>query len=135
MESTLHEEHSLKLQVEDKLLQLKKEFFMLDCDHKQAQQKLDELQAQKEKLSEEVMDLTLRLEQEIQKRSLSQTDLKAQKQQVSVLASSEKQLKQELNQLLDMKQSLEKQNQELSRSYCHAFQNEPNLQQPSVLPL
>ncbi|KAK5610259.1 Rho-associated protein kinase 2 [Crenichthys baileyi] len=115
MESTLQEERSLKLQMEDKLLRLKKEFSMLDCDHKQAQQKLDELQAQKEKLSEEVMDLTLRLEQEIQKRSLSQTDLKAQKQQVSALASSEKQLKQELNQLLDMKQSLEKQNQELSR--------------------
>ncbi|KAM4713160.1 rho-associated protein kinase 2-like isoform 2-T4 [Anableps anableps] len=115
MESTMQEERSLKLQVEEKLLQLKKEHSMLDCDHKQAQEKLEELQAQKEKLSEEVMDLTLRLEQEIRKRSLSQTDLKTQKQQVSVLASSEKQLKQELNQLLDMKQSLEKQNQELHR--------------------
>lgn len=115
MESTLLEERNLKLQVEEKLLKLKKEHSMLDCDHKQAQQKLDELQAQKEKLSEEVMDLTLRLEQEIRKRTLSQTDLKAQKHQVSVLTSSEKQLKQELNQLLDMKQSLEKQNQELLR--------------------
>uniref|UniRef100_A0A3B3TJD2 Rho-associated protein kinase n=1 Tax=Poecilia latipinna TaxID=48699 RepID=A0A3B3TJD2_9TELE len=115
MESTLQEERNLKLQVEEELLQLKKEHSMLDCDHKQAEQKLEELQAQKEKLSEEVMDLTLRLEQETRKRSLSQSDLKAQKQQVSALASSEKQLKQELNQLLDMKQSLEKQNQELHR--------------------
>ncbi|XP_027895835.1 rho-associated protein kinase 2-like isoform X5 [Xiphophorus couchianus] len=115
MESTLQEERYLKLQVEEQLLQLKKEHSMLDCDHKQAEQKLEELQAQKEKLSEEVMDLTLRLEQETRKRSLSQSDLKAQKQQVSALASSEKQLKQELNQLLDMKQSLEKQNQKLHR--------------------
>ncbi|XP_017157833.1 rho-associated protein kinase 2-like isoform X2 [Poecilia reticulata] len=115
MESTLQEERNLKLQVEEQLLQLKKEHSMLDCDHKQAEQKLEELQAQKEKLSEEVTDLTLRLEQETRKRSLSQSDLKAQKQQVSALASSEKQLKQELNQLLDMKQSLEKQNQELHR--------------------
>ncbi|XP_038134615.1 rho-associated protein kinase 2-like isoform X1 [Cyprinodon tularosa] len=115
MESTLEEERSLKQQVEENLLQLKKDHSMLEWDHKQAQQKLDELQAQKEKLSEEVMDLTLRLEQEIQKRSKSQSELKAHKQQVSVLTSSEKQLKQEFNQLLDMKQSLEKQNQELRR--------------------
>lgn len=54
MESTLQEEHSLKLQVEAKLLQLEKEHSMLDCDYKQEQHKLDELQAQKEKLHEEV---------------------------------------------------------------------------------
>lgn len=54
MESTLQEERSLKMQVEAKLLQLKKEHAMLDCDYKQAKQKLEELQAQKEKLSEEV---------------------------------------------------------------------------------
>lgn len=54
MELTLQEERSLKMQVEAKLLQLEKEHSMLDCDYKQARQKLDELQAQKEKLSEEV---------------------------------------------------------------------------------
>ncbi|XP_044233126.1 rho-associated protein kinase 2-like isoform X2 [Thunnus albacares] len=115
MECTLHEERSLKLQVEGKLLQLEKDHSMLDCDYKQAQSKLNELQAQKEKVSEEVKTLSLRLEQEIHKRSLSQSDLKMQNQQVSVLRSSEKQLKQELNHLLDMKQVLEKQNQELRR--------------------
>ncbi|XP_035534236.1 rho-associated protein kinase 2-like isoform X3 [Morone saxatilis] len=115
MERTLQEEHSLKLQVEGELLQLEKTHSMLDCDYKQAQHKLDELQAQKEKLSEEVKNLSLHLEQEIHKRSLSQSDLKMQNQQVSVLRSSEKQLKQELNHLLDMKQALEKQNQELRR--------------------
>ncbi|XP_061563390.1 rho-associated protein kinase 2-like isoform X2 [Cololabis saira] len=115
MECTLQEEHSLKLQLESKLLQLEKDCSMLDCDYKQAQHQLDELQKQKEKLTEEVMHLTLRLEQEIHKRSLSQSDLKMQNQQVSVLRCSEKQLKQELNQLLDMKQIFEKQNQELRR--------------------
>ncbi|KAM9339488.1 rho-associated protein kinase 2-like isoform 3-T4 [Symphorus nematophorus] len=115
MECTLQEERSLKLQVEGKLLQLEKDHSMLDCDYKQANHKLDELQTQKEKLSEEVKNLSLRLEQEIHKRSLSQSDLKMQNQQVSVLRSSEKQLKQELNHLLDMKQVLEKQNQELRR--------------------
>lgn len=181
MERTLQEEHSMKLQVEGKLLQLEKDHSMLDCDYKQAQQKLDELQTQKKKLSEEVClcsslptllcsstvnyckvsisehqmtvacilfhhlwlncspdahlaahkattehfvcvqvkNLGLRLEQETQKRSLSQNELKLQSQQVSVLRSSEKQLKQEVNHLLDMKQMLEKQNQELHRSNTH----------------
>ncbi|XP_056150984.1 rho-associated protein kinase 2-like [Lampris incognitus] len=115
IEHTLQEERSAKLQVEGKLLQFEKDHSMLDCDYKQAQHKLDELRAHKDKLSEEVKNLNLRLEQEIQKRSLSQNDLKVQNQQVSLLRSSEKQLKQELNHLLDMKQSLEKQNQELRR--------------------
>lgn len=70
-------------------------------------------------VSAQVKNLSLRLEQEIHKRSLSQSDLKMQNQQVSVLRSSEKQLKQELNHLLDMKQALEKQNQELRRSNTH----------------
>ncbi|KAG7239686.1 hypothetical protein INR49_028622 [Caranx melampygus] len=115
VESTLQEERSLKLQVDGRLLQLEKEHSMLDCDYKQAQHKMDEMQAQKEKLSEEVKNLSSRLEQEIHKRNLSQSELKMQNQQVSVLRSSEKQLKQELNHLLDMKQILEKQSQELRR--------------------
>uniref|UniRef100_A0A8D3B6C9 Rho-associated protein kinase 2 n=1 Tax=Scophthalmus maximus TaxID=52904 RepID=A0A8D3B6C9_SCOMX len=120
VECTLHEERSLKLQVEGKMLQLERDHSMLDCDYKQAQHRLDEMQAQKEKLSEQVKSLSLRLEQEIHKRSLSQSELKMQNQQVSVLRSSEKQLKQEVNHLLDMKQILEKQNQELRRSSTHA---------------
>ncbi|XP_075940780.1 rho-associated protein kinase 2-like [Anarhichas minor] len=115
MESNMQEERSMKLQMEGKLLQQEKDHSMLDCDYKQAQQKLDELHAQKEKLSEEVKSLSLRLDQEIHKRSMSQSDLKMQNQQVLVLCSSEKQLKQELNHLLDVKQVLEKQNQELRR--------------------
>ncbi|KAK5903429.1 hypothetical protein CgunFtcFv8_007211 [Champsocephalus gunnari] len=115
MECTLQEERSLKLQVEAKLLQQEKAHSMLDCDYKQAQQKLNEMQAQKDKLSQEVKSLSLRLEEEIHKRSMTQSDLKMQNQQVSVLSSSEKQLKQELNHLLEMKQIMEKQIQELRR--------------------
>lgn len=70
----------------------------------------------------QVKNLSLRLEQEVHKRSLAQSDLKMEKQQVTVLHTSEKQLKQELNQLLEMKQVLEKQNQEMRRSAPHAHQ-------------
>ncbi|XP_061560170.1 rho-associated protein kinase 2-like isoform X4 [Phycodurus eques] len=115
MEHTLQDERILKQQVEAKLLQLKKDHSMLDCDYKQAQHKLDELHTQKEKVSEEVKNLSLRVEQEVHKRSLAQSDLKMEKQQVTVLHISEKQLKQELNQLLEIKQVLDKQNQELRR--------------------
>ncbi|XP_040015903.2 rho-associated protein kinase 2 isoform X2 [Gasterosteus aculeatus] len=115
MEINLQEERSMKLQMEGKLLQQEKDLSMLDCDYKQALQKLEEFQAQKKKLSEEVKSLSVLLEQEIHKRSMNQIDLKMQNQQVLLLCSSEKQLKQELNHLLDMKQVLEKQNQELRR--------------------
>lgn len=54
MEYTLQEERMAKVQVEEKLLQLKKDHSMLDCDYKLVQNKLEELQAQKEQLSEEV---------------------------------------------------------------------------------
>lgn len=63
----------------------------------------------------------LKIEQETQKRSLTQNDLKAQNQQLNMLRTSEKQLKQETNHLLDIKRSLEKQNQELRRSVYILF--------------
>lgn len=63
----------------------------------------------------QVKNLTLKIEQETQKRYLVHNDLKAQNQQLSSLRASEKQLKQEINHLLDIKSSLEKQNQELRR--------------------
>nr|XP_029532943.1 LOW QUALITY PROTEIN: rho-associated protein kinase 2-like [Oncorhynchus nerka] len=115
MERTLQEERSHKLQLESRLLHLEKEHSMLDCDYKQAEHKLDELCTHKDKLAEEVKNLSLCMEQEEKKRMLSQNDLNVQTQQVTALCSSEKQLKQELNHLLDMKHSLEKQNQELRR--------------------
>ncbi|GAA6075689.1 rho-associated protein kinase 2-like isoform X1 [Tachysurus ichikawai] len=115
MERKLQDERSAKQQLESKLMQLEKHHSALDCDYKQAQLELHELLSHKNKLTEEVDLLTVRVEQEMQRRNLSQADLKVQKQEVSMLRTSEKQLKQELNHLLELKLSIEKQNQELRR--------------------
>ncbi|XP_061824424.1 rho-associated protein kinase 2 isoform X1 [Nerophis lumbriciformis] len=115
MEQKLAEERTAKLRLENRILELEKHSSMMDCDYKQALQKLDELRRHKDHLTEEVKNLTLKIEQETQKRNLTQNDLKAQNQQLNSLRSSEKQLKQETNHLLDIKCSLEKQNQELRK--------------------
>ncbi|XP_054652801.1 rho-associated protein kinase 2 isoform X2 [Dunckerocampus dactyliophorus] len=115
MEQKLAEERAAKLRLENRILELEKHSSMMDCDYKQALQKLDELRKHKDHLTEEVKNLTLKIEQETQKRNLTQNDLKVQNQQLNSLRSSEKQLKQETNHLLDIKRSLEKQNYELRK--------------------
>ncbi|XP_068573792.1 rho-associated protein kinase 2 isoform X2 [Cebidichthys violaceus] len=115
MDQKLAEERAAKLRLENRILDLEKHSSMMDCDYKQALQKLDELRRHKDRLTEEVKNLTLKIEQETQKRNLTQNDLKAQNQQLNSLRTSEKQLKQEANHLLDIKRSLEKQNQELRK--------------------
>uniref|UniRef100_A0A8C1U8T3 non-specific serine/threonine protein kinase n=1 Tax=Cyprinus carpio TaxID=7962 RepID=A0A8C1U8T3_CYPCA len=108
MEHKLLEERSAKQQLENRLMQLEKENSVLDCDYKQAKHELQELRSLKEKLTEEVH--LVRVQQETQKKTLFQADLNVQRQEVSTLRSSEKHLKQELNHLLELKLSLEKQN-------------------------
>ncbi|KAK3553329.1 hypothetical protein QTP70_000841 [Hemibagrus guttatus] len=115
LEQKLQAERSSKQQVENRLLELEKHNSMLDCDYKQALHKLDELRRHKDQLTEEMKNLSLKIEQEIQKRTLTQNDLKVQNQQLSTLKTSEKQLKQEINHLLDIKRSLEKQIMELRK--------------------
>ncbi|XP_056151251.1 rho-associated protein kinase 2 [Lampris incognitus] len=115
LEQKLAEERAAKLRLENRMLELEKHSSMMDCDYKQALQKLDELRRHKDHLTEEVKNLTLKIEQETQKRNLTQNDLKAQNQQLNAVRTSEKQLKQETNHLLDIKRSLEKQNQELRK--------------------
>ncbi|KAJ0061335.1 hypothetical protein NL108_015845, partial [Boleophthalmus pectinirostris] len=115
MERKLQEERVLKAQLENRLLQMEKDYSMLDCDFKQAQHRLEELGGQKERLTEEVKSLGSRLEEELHTRSLSQAELKIQKQQLTVLQTSEKQLKQEVNHLLEIKSALDRNNQELRR--------------------
>uniref|UniRef100_A0A8C2ID06 Rho-associated protein kinase n=1 Tax=Cyprinus carpio TaxID=7962 RepID=A0A8C2ID06_CYPCA len=115
LEQKLQEERSSKLRVENRMLELEKKNSMLDCDYKQSLQKLEELRRHKERLTEEVKNLSLKIEQEVQKRTLTQNDLKVQNQQLSTLRTSEKQLKQEINHLLEIKRSLEKQNMELRK--------------------
>ncbi|XP_050995506.1 rho-associated protein kinase 2b isoform X1 [Labeo rohita] len=115
MEHKLLEERSAKQQLENRLMQLEKENSVLDYDYKQAKHELQELRSLKEKLTEEVEVLNIRVQQETQKKTLFQADLNVQRQEISTLRSSEKQLKQELNHQLELKLSLEKQNQELRR--------------------
>ncbi|KAG1950337.1 rho-associated protein kinase [Pimephales promelas] len=115
LEQKLQEERSSKLRVENRVLELEKKNSMLDCDYKQSLQKLEELRRHKERLTEEVKNFSLKIEQEVQKRTLTQNDLKVQNQQLSTLRTSEKQLKQEINHLLEIKRSLEKQNMELRK--------------------
>ncbi|XP_056125116.1 rho-associated protein kinase 2b isoform X3 [Rhinichthys klamathensis goyatoka] len=115
MEHKLLEERSAKQQLENRLMQLEKENSGLDCDYKQAKHELQELRSLKEKLTEEVEVLSVRVHQETQRKTLCQNDLKVQREEISTLRSSEKQLKQELNHLLELKLSLEKLNQELRR--------------------
>uniref|UniRef100_A0A8C1JYX0 Rho-associated protein kinase 2 n=1 Tax=Cyprinus carpio TaxID=7962 RepID=A0A8C1JYX0_CYPCA len=115
LEQKLQEERLSKLRVENRMLELEKKNSMLDCDYKQSLQKLEELRRHKERLTEEVKNLSLKIEQEVQKRTLTQNDLKVQNQQLSTLRTSEKQLKQEINHLLEIKRSLEKQNMELRK--------------------
>ncbi|KFQ41465.1 Rho-associated protein kinase 2, partial [Nestor notabilis] len=115
MEKKLLEERVLKQKVENRLLEAEKQCSMLDCDLKQSQQKINELLRQKDLLNEDVKNLTLKIEQETQKRCLTQNDLKMQTQQVNTLKMSEKQLKQENNHLQEIKLSLEKQNNELRK--------------------
>ncbi|KAM6463387.1 rho-associated protein kinase 2 isoform 4-T4 [Liasis olivaceus] len=115
MEKKLSEERASKQKVENCLLEVEKRCSMLDCDLKQSQQKINELLKQKDKLSEDVENLNLKIEQETQKRCLTQNDLKMQTQHVNALRMTEKQLKQENNHLVEIKISLEKQNNELRK--------------------
>uniref|UniRef100_A0A3B4B7R2 non-specific serine/threonine protein kinase n=1 Tax=Periophthalmus magnuspinnatus TaxID=409849 RepID=A0A3B4B7R2_9GOBI len=116
MERSLQEERALKAHLENRLLQMEKDYSMLDCDFKQAQHRLEELGGHKEHLTEEVSrSLSSRLEEEAHSRALSQAEMKIQKQQITVFQTSEKQLKQELNHLLEIKSALDRNNQELRR--------------------
>ncbi|XP_031437399.1 rho-associated protein kinase 2b isoform X2 [Clupea harengus] len=115
MERKLQEEHNCKMQLEGRLMDMQKQNSMLDCDYKQALGKQDELRAHKDQLAQELDSLSLRVEQESQRRSLSQRDLREQTQAVQTLRSSEKKLQLEVSTLTDFKVSLEKTNQELRR--------------------
>lgn len=54
MEQKLAEERAAKLRLENRILELEKHSSMMDCDYKQALQKLDELRRHKDHLTEEV---------------------------------------------------------------------------------
>lgn len=54
LEQKLAEERAAKLRLENRILELEKQSSMMDCDNKQALQKLDELRRHKDHLTEEV---------------------------------------------------------------------------------
>uniref|UniRef100_A0A8B9SKK9 Rho-associated protein kinase 1 n=1 Tax=Anas platyrhynchos TaxID=8839 RepID=A0A8B9SKK9_ANAPL len=107
MEKKVKEERAAREKAENRIVQAEKQCSMLDFDLKQSQQKLEHLLEQKERLEEEVKNLTLQLEQETNKRIMAQNELKAQAFEADNLKGSEKQLKQEINTLLEAKRLLE----------------------------
>uniref|UniRef100_A0A672U838 non-specific serine/threonine protein kinase n=1 Tax=Strigops habroptila TaxID=2489341 RepID=A0A672U838_STRHB len=101
MEKKIKEERAAREKAENRIVQAEKQCSMLDFDLKQSQQKLEHLLEQKERLEDEVKNLTLQLEQETNKRIMAQNELKAQAFEADNLKGSEKQLKQEINTLLE----------------------------------
>lgn len=62
MEKKFLEERILKQKVENLLLEVEKRCFILDCDFKQLQQKINEFFKQKDVLNEDVRNLMLKIE-------------------------------------------------------------------------
>ncbi|XP_068527583.1 rho-associated protein kinase 1 isoform X2 [Anas acuta] len=117
MEKKVKEERAAREKAENLIVQAEKQCSMLDFDLKQSQQKLEHLLEQKERLEEEVKNLTLQLEQETNKRIMAQNELKAQAFEADNLKGSEKQLKQEINTLLEAKRLLEVELAQLAKQY------------------
>ncbi|KAM6444955.1 rho-associated protein kinase 1 isoform 1-T1 [Rhynochetos jubatus] len=117
MEKKVKEERAAREKAENRIVQAEKQCSMLDFDLKQSQQKLEHLLEQKERLEDEVKNLTLQLEQETNKRIMAQNDLKAQAFEADNLKGSEKQLKQEINTLLEAKRLLEFELAQLAKQY------------------
>ncbi|PKU40798.1 rho-associated protein kinase 1 [Limosa lapponica baueri] len=117
MEKKVKEERAAREKAENRIVQAEKQCSMLDFDLKQSQQKLEHLLQQKERLEDEVKNLTLQLEQETNKRIMAQNELKAQAFEADNLKGSEKQLKQEINTLLEAKRLLEFELAQLAKQY------------------
>ncbi|XP_054671812.1 rho-associated protein kinase 1 isoform X2 [Grus americana] len=117
MEKKVKEERAAREKAENRIVQAEKQCSMLDFDLKQSQQKLEHLLEQKERLEDEVKNLTLQLEQETSKRIMAQNELKAQAFEADNLKGSEKQLKQEINTLLEAKRLLEFELAQLAKQY------------------
>lgn len=99
------------------MVQIEKQCSMLDVDLKQAQQKLEHLTENKERMEDEVKNLTLQLEQESNKRLLLQNELKTQAFEADNLKGLEKQMKQEINTVLEAKRLLEFELAQLTKQY------------------
>ncbi|KAJ6662148.1 hypothetical protein lerEdw1_012613 [Lerista edwardsae] len=117
MEKKVKEERAAREKAENRIVQIEKQCSMLDFDLKQSQQKLEHLNEQKERLEEEVKNLTLQLEHETNKRVMTQNELKMHAIEADNLKGSEKQLKQEINTLLEAKRLAEFELAQLAKQY------------------
>uniref|UniRef100_A0A5F8GTK1 Rho-associated protein kinase 1 n=1 Tax=Monodelphis domestica TaxID=13616 RepID=A0A5F8GTK1_MONDO len=117
MEKKLKEERAAREKAENRVVHIEKQCSMLDVDLKQSQQKLEHLAEHKERIEDEVKNLTLQLEQESNKRLLIQNELKTQAFEKDNLKGLEKQMKQEINMLLEAKRSLEFELAQLTKQY------------------
>ncbi|XP_035172536.1 rho-associated protein kinase 1 isoform X2 [Oxyura jamaicensis] len=117
MEKKVKEERAAREKAENRIVQAEKQCSMLDFDLKQSQQKLEHLLEQKERLEDEVKNLSFQLDQETNKRIMAQNELKAQAFEADNLKGSEKQLKQEINTLLEAKRLLEVELAQLAKQY------------------
>lgn len=117
MEKKVKEERAAREKAENRIVQAEKQCSMLEFDLKQSQQKVEHLLQQKERLEDEVKNLSLQLEQETNKRIMAQNELKAQAFEADNLKGSEKQLKQEINTLLEAKRLLEVELAQLAKQY------------------
>uniref|UniRef100_A0A2K6F1E5 Rho-associated protein kinase 1 n=1 Tax=Propithecus coquereli TaxID=379532 RepID=A0A2K6F1E5_PROCO len=117
MEKKLKEEREAREKAENRVVQIEKQCSMLDVDLKQSQQKLEHLTENKERMEDEVKNLTLQLEQESNKRLLLQSELKTQAFEADNLKGLEKQMKQEINTLLEAKRLLEFELAQLTKQY------------------
>ncbi|KAG9478988.1 hypothetical protein GDO78_012583 [Eleutherodactylus coqui] len=117
IEMKVKAERAAKEKAESRRMELEKQCSMLDFDLKQSHQKLEHLVQQKERLEEEVRQLTLQLEQETKKRLTTQNELKVHAFEADNLKGSEKQLKQEINTLLEAKRLLEFELVQLTKQY------------------
>ncbi|XP_075925041.1 rho-associated protein kinase 2-like isoform X1 [Petromyzon marinus] len=108
-EKMVAEERSWRQRAEAHAVALERRLHEAECDVRQARHKATQLGLSREALEEQVKTLSLKVEQEAQRRQLTQGDLKQQAQQATALRTSEKQLKQEMNALQEARIALEKQ--------------------------
>ncbi|MGH0146477.1 UNVERIFIED_CONTAM: hypothetical protein FKN15_021617 [Acipenser sinensis] len=117
MEQKVSEESSARLKAQNRVVEVEKQCSMLECDLKQSVQKIEQLMKQKERLEDEVQHLTIQLDHEKNKRVQTQSELKSREVEADKVKGSEKQLKQEINTLLEAKRSLEFQLTQLTKQY------------------
>ncbi|XP_044537387.1 rho-associated protein kinase 1-like [Gracilinanus agilis] len=114
---SIEEEERSTEKAENIVVYIEKQCSMLDVDLKRSQQKLENLAEHKERIEDEIKNLTRQLEQESNKSLLIEDELKTQAFEKDDLKGLEKQMKPEINILLETKKSLEFELAQLTKQY------------------